>query len=500
MADEEQAPRKTTTYNKFEGMASQNERYNVKQNEMFWIENIMRTGPRKLSSIPGPGTATASHFPPWLPPGWIINPGGGGSCPACPCLTSDDGDPTIFFAVSAISSAPCSRFIGILTCADDVQFSQAEFKNTVVGNPRSGVAVRVSPTATASNFTGYGLIYDPGAATQKLVVVKWVGASLQTMGTILSSQNTTLALNDVVTLTATTIGAANELRVFINDLIQPSLTATDSAIPTTNDDAGFIVVGNTGADDRMEWTKLSANCMNHSALHTLCPCLSPDPLSIVIECCSLDCVLSCTNGTVEIRACGGVAPYSWQVLSGDAVVTPEVDTHFAIVNLTKLTSVKTAELGYKIFHNFVPGIPGISCDHDDITQTQYNPTKCDGVLDGGFYVSASMQADSNIPAFTDCLGASFSCSSLFAFVPYSPFSGTVVDCVPYSGHDTIIDVRDIPNGMAPMTFNVAQNPTPGATEIHMSGTVLTLGCCADTNVVVQVTDFNGLSTTIYLGP
>lgn len=52
--DEEQAPRKTTTYNKFEGMASQNERYNVKQNEMFWIENIMRTGPRKLSSVPGP--------------------------------------------------------------------------------------------------------------------------------------------------------------------------------------------------------------------------------------------------------------------------------------------------------------------------------------------------------------------------------------------------------------------------------------------------------------
>jgi hypothetical protein len=63
--DDEQAPRKTTTYNKFEGMASQNERYNVKQEEMFWIENIMRTGPRKLSSVPGPGFR--SFFPSAIP-------------------------------------------------------------------------------------------------------------------------------------------------------------------------------------------------------------------------------------------------------------------------------------------------------------------------------------------------------------------------------------------------------------------------------------------------
>lgn len=62
---DEQAPRKTTTYNKFEGMESQNERYNVKQNEMFWIENIMRTGPRKLSSVPGPGFRR--YFPDSLP-------------------------------------------------------------------------------------------------------------------------------------------------------------------------------------------------------------------------------------------------------------------------------------------------------------------------------------------------------------------------------------------------------------------------------------------------
>lgn len=63
--EEGAAPRKTTTYNKFEGMESQNERYNVKQNEMFWIENIMRTGPRKLSSVPGPGFRR--YFPDTLP-------------------------------------------------------------------------------------------------------------------------------------------------------------------------------------------------------------------------------------------------------------------------------------------------------------------------------------------------------------------------------------------------------------------------------------------------
>ncbi len=54
MADEG-APRKTSNYKRFSGMASQNERYNVKDDEMFWLENIMRVGPRKLRSVPGPG-------------------------------------------------------------------------------------------------------------------------------------------------------------------------------------------------------------------------------------------------------------------------------------------------------------------------------------------------------------------------------------------------------------------------------------------------------------
>src|SRR5690348_14203536 len=47
-------PRKTTTYNRFSTMASQNERYNTKEDEFFLLENIMRVAPHKLHSVPGP--------------------------------------------------------------------------------------------------------------------------------------------------------------------------------------------------------------------------------------------------------------------------------------------------------------------------------------------------------------------------------------------------------------------------------------------------------------
>ena len=39
--DEEAAPRKTKTYKEFMGMASQNERYGVHDDEFFWLENIV---------------------------------------------------------------------------------------------------------------------------------------------------------------------------------------------------------------------------------------------------------------------------------------------------------------------------------------------------------------------------------------------------------------------------------------------------------------------------
>src|SRR5215471_3804206 len=61
---QEGPPRKTSNYVRFEGMTSQNERYNVKDNEMFWLENIMRVGPRKLKSIPGPTLPVTIGPPP----------------------------------------------------------------------------------------------------------------------------------------------------------------------------------------------------------------------------------------------------------------------------------------------------------------------------------------------------------------------------------------------------------------------------------------------------
>lgn len=65
MAESKGPPRKTTTYNRFSTMASQNQRYNTKQDEFYWLENIMRVAPHKLHSVPGPG---AAHFFPNVSP------------------------------------------------------------------------------------------------------------------------------------------------------------------------------------------------------------------------------------------------------------------------------------------------------------------------------------------------------------------------------------------------------------------------------------------------
>lgn len=59
---QEQAPRKTTTYKQFDGMNSQDERYGAEKTEFFFLENIMRVGDGKLRSVSGPTAALAS-FP-----------------------------------------------------------------------------------------------------------------------------------------------------------------------------------------------------------------------------------------------------------------------------------------------------------------------------------------------------------------------------------------------------------------------------------------------------
>lgn|SRR5262245_62138877 len=66
MAEETGPPRKTKTYRRFEGMNSQRERYGVSDDEMFYLENIMRVAPKKLHSVPGPHQI--AFFPIVAPP------------------------------------------------------------------------------------------------------------------------------------------------------------------------------------------------------------------------------------------------------------------------------------------------------------------------------------------------------------------------------------------------------------------------------------------------
>lgn len=66
MAEAPGPPRKSTTYQRQEGMNSQRERFGVKPNEMFWLENVMRVAPKKLHSVPGPRNLT--FFPRPVPP------------------------------------------------------------------------------------------------------------------------------------------------------------------------------------------------------------------------------------------------------------------------------------------------------------------------------------------------------------------------------------------------------------------------------------------------
>lgn len=56
-------PRKTTPYKDFSGMNSQDGRYGVENNELFFLENIMRVADGKLRSVPGP-TTPQGIFPP----------------------------------------------------------------------------------------------------------------------------------------------------------------------------------------------------------------------------------------------------------------------------------------------------------------------------------------------------------------------------------------------------------------------------------------------------
>lgn len=61
MAEPEGPPRTSKNVNDFVGMNSQDGRWGNEDAEFFWLENVMRVGPGKLKSVPGPSGIVASY-------------------------------------------------------------------------------------------------------------------------------------------------------------------------------------------------------------------------------------------------------------------------------------------------------------------------------------------------------------------------------------------------------------------------------------------------------
>jgi hypothetical protein len=88
MAQQEEAPRKTTTLKEFSGMNTQDLRFGVEDNEFAWLENIMRVGDGKLHSVPGP-TAELARYPITTP--MVTALGGVGGTGAVGSVTRSQG-------------------------------------------------------------------------------------------------------------------------------------------------------------------------------------------------------------------------------------------------------------------------------------------------------------------------------------------------------------------------------------------------------------------------
>ena len=81
-------------------------------------------------------------------------------------------------------------------------YANATYNGNVVGDPISGPFTAIpGPTATRTVFEGYGAVYEPNHATQKLRLVKYASDNLNAMGTILASSNTTLLVGDILKVT-----------------------------------------------------------------------------------------------------------------------------------------------------------------------------------------------------------------------------------------------------------------------------------------------------------
>lgn len=93
MAQSEGPPRKTETYNTFEGMNTQNERYGIEKEWFAWLENIMWVGPHKLHSVPGPRAIAIMPVPPIPPPT---------PCPPDTTVTHIDTGFTLSLTISSV--------------------------------------------------------------------------------------------------------------------------------------------------------------------------------------------------------------------------------------------------------------------------------------------------------------------------------------------------------------------------------------------------------------
>ena len=172
-------------------------------------------------------------------------------CAVCLSITETGS----VIATSAVATDPCFCFFGGQLCFNRLISIELEYVADTAGNGISGVTLAVPPTATALLFSGYGLVYTPGTLT----LAKWTDATLATIETTLDTAALTLNPGDIIKLTYDTI--TGELIGYVNDVGQ--VTATDIDLQDVNNQGvGLIVVGNTGADDRAEWTNIFAECID----------------------------------------------------------------------------------------------------------------------------------------------------------------------------------------------------------------------------------------------
>jgi hypothetical protein len=154
--EDEQSPKKTTTYQRFEGMNSQKSRYGVPDNEMFWLENIMRVAPKKLHSVPGP-TAKLATYP-------IFS--------GCPSTTLPTG-------TQDLSIVHCYQYNEGLPPGTQGGNSASQL-NFVTGSRFAGTDSFVTSVSVQS---GFGIPYNP-PPPDKLQIIEASGDTLNVITTL----------------------------------------------------------------------------------------------------------------------------------------------------------------------------------------------------------------------------------------------------------------------------------------------------------------------------